>query len=122
MALRLLAGKADHRYVQMLADDLGDLAERNAFVTDRIQPRARGRRLQRQPEQMSGVESVHRGPPVGPVLNVGRQALRAGDAYEGWDEAMITPAMHRQRHADRRDANPASGEQHGHWFRDPRIR
>ena len=94
MAVRLLAGDGDHRQVQMPPDDRGDVAERHALVADRVQARACGRGLQRQPEQARSIEPVYGGPAVGPVTHVGRHALRPGDADQGRDETVIALALH----------------------------
>ena len=122
VAVRLLAGDRGHRQVQVLADDLGDVAERHALVADRVQPGARGRGLQGQPEQARGIEPVHRGPAVGPVAHVGGQALGAGDADQGRDEAVIALAVHRRRQAHGRDAYAASGEPERDLLGDPGMR
>ena len=117
-----LAGDGGHRQVQVPADDRGDVAERHALVADRVQARACGRGLQGQPEQARGIEPVHGGPAVGPVAHVGGQALRAGDADQGRDEAVIALAVHRRRQAHRRYAHAASGEPERDLLGDPGMR
>jgi hypothetical protein len=53
MALCFLGLQGGDRQAQVPADDLGDVAERDALVADRVQPGARGCRLQGQPEQVA---------------------------------------------------------------------
>ena len=59
----------------MPGDDGGDVAERDGLVGDPVQPRAGGRFLQRQPEQVRGVQPVHGGPPVGSVARYAETPL-----------------------------------------------
>jgi MFS family permease len=70
VARGLLAGDGGHREVQVSADDGGDVAERDGLVGHPVQPRPGGRFLQRQPEQVRGVQQVHAAPAAGPVARV----------------------------------------------------
>jgi len=54
--------------LQVLADDVGDVADRYTLVANAMQSWAGGRCFQGgEPEQVRGVESVHGGPAVGTV-------------------------------------------------------
>src|SRR4030088_1774575 len=86
-----------HRHVEMPADDFGDLPDRNTLVTDAMQPSPGRPPLHRQSEQLSGVQSVHRGPSIGPIAGKRRDALAARDVDEPRDEAVVAPAMHARR-------------------------
>jgi hypothetical protein len=94
------------------SDDGGDVAERDGLVGDSVQPRAGGCFFQRQPEQVRGIQSVHGAPPVGPVTGVRRDTLAAGDADDGWDEAVIALAVHGQWEPHHGYAYCTSGKRH----------
>jgi hypothetical protein len=64
------------------ADDGGDVPERDGLVGDPVQPPAGWRFLQRQLEQVRGVQPVHGAPPVGSVTDVCRHPFVPGDADE----------------------------------------
>jgi len=57
----------DHRYAEMPADDLGDVADAHALIRDRVQSRARRSLPQREAEEVRGIESVDGRPTVRPV-------------------------------------------------------
>ena len=62
----VLGRDGDHRELEVATDHLGDLADRHAFVGDPMQNRSGRGRLQRQAEELRGIEPVHGGPAVGP--------------------------------------------------------
>jgi hypothetical protein len=64
----------------MAPNSFGDVPSGHTFVVDPVQSGSRWRLLQRQPEQVSGVENMHRGPAVGPVADVAGDAFVPGDA------------------------------------------
>ena len=70
----LLGGDRLGRHLQVAPDDLGDLAERDALVGDRVEQGPGRRFLQGQAEHPGGVHPVHGRPHVGPVADVGGQA------------------------------------------------
>jgi hypothetical protein len=80
----------------MPADRLGDGADRHALVRDPVQYRSRRSLLQRQAEEVRGIEPVNGGPAVGPIADVAGDALLAGDADQGRDEAVISVAVIRR--------------------------
>ncbi len=92
----LLERLRDDRHAQTSADDVCDVSGGHAFVGNRVKPGSRRTFLERQPEEMGGIQPVHRGPSVAPLAQVGRDALLARDANEGRYEAMITLTMDRQ--------------------------
>src|SRR6059036_498264 len=62
---RVLGRDGDHGEVEMPAYDLGDGADRYAFVGDRVQGGSRCGPLQREAVQVRGVKAVYGGPAVG---------------------------------------------------------
>ena len=82
---------------EVAADSGGDVADRDSLVIDRMQSRARGCGLQRQPKQASRVVPVHGGPAVGAVTGVRGDALLAGDVDQPWNEAVVAVTVHRRR-------------------------
>src|SRR5258708_1904800 len=117
MAGCLLGGLADDRHIQVAADDVSDVSSRDSLVGDRMVVGPGGALFQRQPEQMSSIEPVYRGPAVYPVAYVGRNALLARDANEIWNKAMIARAMHRWRKAQHRYAHAARDQRSHCLFR-----
>src|SRR5258708_35609238 len=89
----------DDRHVQASADDVRDLSGRHTLVGDPVKPRSRRSFLERQPEEMGGIEPVHRGPAVEPVTGIRGNALFTRDADQRRHEAVIAAAMHRCREA-----------------------
>lgn len=65
------------RYAQVIADALGDLTQRDAFVPDRVPPGTCRCVLERQAVEVTDVECVPGGPPVGSVPGVARDAVSA---------------------------------------------
>jgi hypothetical protein len=94
----------------MSSDHLGDVADRDALVGDREQRRSGWRLLQREAEKARGIEPVRGGPAVGPVGDVGRDALLPGDSDQGGDEAVISVAVIGRRKSHDRRADAAGGE------------
>ena len=103
----------------MPADHLGDVADRHALVGDRVQRRSRRCLLQREAEQARGVEAVHGRPAVGPVADVAGDALVAGDADQGRDEAVVSVAVVGRRKSHDRRADAAGGEGRARTRRSP---
>jgi hypothetical protein len=66
--------------------------------------------LQRQPEEVRGIEPVHGRPAAGAVAEVAGDALVAGDADQGRHEAAISIAVHRRREPQDGRADAARGE------------
>jgi hypothetical protein len=62
-----LARLADDRYIQMLADDLGDLSSRHALIRHAVISGCNGGFLERESVETSCIDPMHRGPPVEPV-------------------------------------------------------
>src|SRR2546426_1562742 len=118
----LFGGLRDDRHVQASADDLRDLPGRHALVGNAEKRRSRRTLLERQPEEMRGIEPVHRGPPVAPVADVGRDALLARDLDEDRNEAVIAIAMHRGRQARQRRADAARRQRERGTFRGQAVR
>src|ERR1035437_648399 len=96
----------------MPPDYFGDVADRHALVGDRVQRRSCRGVLQRQAEEVRGIEAVHGGPAVGPVADEAGDALVAGDADNGRHEAVISVAVIRrgESHDRRADAARSEGE------------
>src|ERR1700730_16516339 len=84
----LLARLADNRYVQMPADDLGDLSSQYALVGHAV-IRGCSAFLKREPVKVSGIEPVHCGPAVEPVADICRDALFTCDGDQARHKAVI---------------------------------
>ena len=82
-------GDGGGRDVQVPADHLRDGADRHALVGDGVEPRD----LQRQPEEVRGVQTVDGGSAARPVAQPARYALGPGDADEACQEATVTFAV-----------------------------
>src|SRR5882672_8002417 len=103
----LLERFRDDRHAQPSTDDVRDPPGGHALVSNRVKPGSRRTVLERQPEEMGGIEPVHRRPSVAPLAQVGRDALLVRDANEGRYEAMIALTMDRQREAHHGHAHTA---------------
>src|ERR1700730_15251095 len=66
-----LGDDADNRQLQLAADDLSDVPERHALLAASVQSRASRGGFHGQPEQVRRIESMHGGPAVRAVTNVG---------------------------------------------------
>jgi len=119
---RLFAGNADHRQIQVAADDASDVTERDALVGDPVQPRPRRRVFERQPVQAGRVERVDPGPAVRPVADIGGDAGVAGNADQAVGESVVVEgAVHQRRQPNDRRPHPALGQRDGCVLRvDPR--
>src|SRR6266446_6414972 len=95
------------RHAQASADGVRDVSRGHALVCNPMKPGSRQTFLERQPEQMGGIEPVHRGPSVTPLAQVRRDALLARDANECRYEGMIALTMDRQREAHHGHAHAA---------------
>jgi hypothetical protein len=73
---------------QVVADALGDLAYRDAFVPGRVPPGAGRRVLEGQAVEMTDVEGVPGGPPVRAVPGVAGYAGLPRDGNQGPGEAV----------------------------------
>jgi hypothetical protein len=91
-----LASLADDRYVQVPADDLGDLSSRYALVGNAVIPRSGGAFLEHEPVEMSSIVPMHRGPAVEPVAYIRGNALVSRDADQAWHKAMVIAAVDRR--------------------------
>src|SRR6202158_4743151 len=80
-------GNADDGQVQTAADGLGDLAERNALVLDRVPIPASRTLLQRQAEQRGDIADVHGAPRVRAVSGVSGEALLLRERDQPREEA-----------------------------------
>ena len=98
------------REPQVPSDHLGDLADRNAFVADRVQGRPRRRQLHREAEEACGIRAMDGRPAVDAVAQVAGHTLVACDVDQRGDESMITSAVNRRRETEHRRANPARRE------------
>src|ERR1035437_8178679 len=74
----VLGGDGDHGDVEVPSDHLGDVADRDALVGDRVQGRSRGGRLDRETEQAGGIQSVHGGSAGGARAHVAPDPVVAG--------------------------------------------
>ena len=90
---------------EVTAHGLGDLAEGDALVADRVQDRAGRGGLDGQAGQAGGVGAVHGRPAVGAVTHVAGHAALAGDADEGGHEAVVAVAVDRRGEAQHRRAD-----------------
>src|ERR1700756_4020295 len=97
VAARFLGGLAAERHVQAAADPVSDLPERHALFGDAVITGSRGTLLEHQPEEMGGVEPVHRGPAVESFAHIRRNTLLTGETDEKRNEAVITVAVDRWR-------------------------
>src|SRR5262249_5542137 len=70
---------------------------------------AGGTFLKRQPEKLSSIEPMNRGPAIASLAHVRRNTLFARDAYECWKEAVIAFAVHRWSKTHDRHVHPARG-------------
>ena len=102
---RVLGGDGDDRELEMPSDDLGDVADRHALLGDRVQRRSRRGLFEPETEEARRIEPVHGGPAVAAVADVAGDALLAGDADQGRDEAVVPVAVIRRGKASR----PTSG-------------
>jgi AcrR family transcriptional regulator len=71
-------------------------------------------RLHRESEQTGGIQPVHSGPAVGPVTDVARDPLVAGDADQRRHEAVVSIAVVGRRESHHGRAHAARGEVKGH--------
>src|SRR5260370_26204075 len=100
---RLVACNAHYWDTQATADDLGDISERYALVADAVQTRACWRRFQCQSEETCRIQFVHGWPPVGPVVDVGRDALLSRYIDKRGNEAVVVGrAVYGRRDSDSR--------------------
>src|SRR5882762_8807529 len=104
-----LWGLGNHLHVQSPADYAGDFSNWHALIADRVIFGSSGTLLNRQPEEMGGVESMHRGPAVEPVTHIRRNALLPRDADDCRNEAVVAVTVdsgrkpyHRHTDATRR--------------------
>src|ERR1700722_76913 len=80
-------GNADDGQVQTAADGLGDLAERNALVLDRVPKPPSRTLLQREAEQGGDIADVHGAPRVRAVSGVSGEALVLRESDQLREEA-----------------------------------
>ena len=71
------------------ADHLGDGPERHALLGDRVIGAARGALFERQPVEPGGIETMHAGPAVLAVADIGRDAFLARDGDQARNETVI---------------------------------
>ena len=84
-----VGGDAHDGQVQTAVDGLGDVAERDGPVGDRVPVAACGARLQRQAEQGGDVAGVHSVPRVGAVSGVADDAFLLGQRDQLHEEACL---------------------------------
>ena len=70
-----VSSDAGDGYREVPADDAGDVAHGHAFLGHGVQDGARRRVLDRRPEDLGGIEAVHRGPAIGTVTRIPGDAL-----------------------------------------------
>src|SRR5580658_6059433 len=122
MRSRLFRRLWDCRNVQSPANHLGDLFERHAFISDRVE-RARVRAaLKGEPKNPGRIEPMYAWPAVLTVPEIGGDALLAGKTDDPRDEAVIAMAVHRRRQPHGGHAHAASLERRGCGFRVARKR
>jgi hypothetical protein len=85
----LFGGDGDDRQVEVTADRFGDGAGRHALFGNGVQHRAGRGVVHGETDEARTVESMHRRPPVAAIVDVAGDALVAGDADQGRDEAVI---------------------------------
>src|SRR5579871_510695 len=99
----LFRGNADQRQVQVPTNDPGDVAEWHPLVANAIKPRPSRGGFQCQAVQGRRIEAMDSRPAIGPVADVGRDALLAGNGDQSRHEAvMVALAMYGQRERDNR--------------------
>src|ERR1700744_5163107 len=99
---RFRGSLGNDRNVQLPTDSLGDLAGRPPFIGDAMKPRTGGTFFQRKTEESGGVQSMHGGPAVGSVPDIGGDPLFTGDADQCRNEAVIPIAVYRRRQTHQR--------------------
>jgi hypothetical protein len=72
-----------------MPDDGCDVAEWYALVADPIQPCLCRGGFQCQAEQVRCIQAMHRRAAIGPVADVGRDALRAGNDDQSRHEPLL---------------------------------
>src|SRR5262249_56407042 len=75
-----LARFRDDRHLQASTDDVRDVSRRHALVRNPVKRGSCGTFLERQSEEMRGIEPVYSRPAVEPLADIRRNALRARDA------------------------------------------
>ena len=97
----LVLSDADGRHSEVVPDDLGDLPESKALITDGMQARAGGGVLDRQPVQAGRVERVPGAPAVRSVSGVAGHASGSGERDQGRGVAgVVELAVDQGRKAD----------------------
>jgi hypothetical protein len=80
----------------VVADRLGDGSGLHSFFGGGVQHRAGRSVAHRETDKARSVESMYRRPPVAAVVDVAGNALLAGDADQGGDEAVIARTVNRR--------------------------
>ena len=81
-----------HRQLQMTADDLGDVARRDAFVRYCVIAGAGQALLQRQPVKPRHIQPVRPGPAVAAIADIARDALLPRDREKPVDQTAFAVA------------------------------
>src|SRR6185437_3913203 len=89
MTRRLLWRQRDYRHPKASADDLSDVANRDAFFADCVVPRTGFSLLQGQPVETRDVGDVRRRPAVFSVADIGRNALLARQRHGVADKTLF---------------------------------
>ena len=76
---RLLGWLTHHGDAKAPTENLREVAEGDALLRDPVVRRPCGPLLERQPEETGHVQTMHRGPAVTAVAEVGRLSLLPGD-------------------------------------------
>ncbi len=111
MSLGLLGCDRGDRQVESPPDRLGDVADGDPFLADRVEHGPGRCALDPEPDQPGGVEAVDRGPAVDAFADVG--AGRPVSRDDPGDEAVVAVAMDRGGEADADRTDPAFGERQG---------
>ncbi len=98
------------RQVEPPPDRLGDVADGDALLADRVEHRPGRRALDPEPDQTGGVGAMDRGPAVDALADVGGRAGRAVSRDDHRDEAVVAVAVDGRGEADADRAHPALGE------------
>ena len=113
MALGLLGRDRGGRQVEPPPNRLGDVADGDPFLADRVEHGPGRCALDPEPDQPGGVGAVDRGPAVDAFADVGGGAGRAVSRDDPGDEAVVAGTMDRGGKADADRADPAFGERQG---------
>ena len=94
---RILESDRCHGDIEVPSDHFGDRSSRHALVADGMQHGSRRRLVQRESEQMRGIETMHGRPPVRALAYVGRDTALSRDLDERRYEAPVSSSVDARR-------------------------